>query len=81
MTINMINTLIEFADQFDTGEGYAKKHDAIGGWTLEEREVMCSIHASNFHIRTIEALRKRGLIRHVKDGFHMITPEGFGVIL
>ena len=62
-----------FLDAFDQGDAYMDANPAMGGWSQEERWQMRSLHASNVNRKTLVALRRRGLIRHVGDGFHVIN--------
>jgi len=62
-----------FIDAIDAGDEYMEKNPAIGGWTMEERWQIRAVHASSIHHKTFDGLVKRGLIRHVKDGFWTIN--------
>jgi hypothetical protein len=78
--------LQRFASHFTQWGEWADANPAIGGWSDNERRQMQSAYvergASIFaglpgaSIRTVVALRDRGMIEHVGDGMHVITAAG-----
>ena len=83
-------TLRFFADAFAAGETFLTTNDAIGGWSADEKDIHQSasvgrgsllfVTVRGANINTICVLRNAGLIKHVRDGFHMITEAGLEVV-